>query len=380
MIRYYFGTIAAAFILLFTLSTGCNKDEPLTEELETEVSDTTWIDSTTIFGDPGDTITMADILGCTDSNADNFNPEATTDDGSCTYPVIPTGSIDDLTNALQADQSDFETFNFLAEFGGYFTTIRQTNVIFNPNSLQTPDGDLVTGQVQVDILEIYSKGDILRYGKPTISNGQILRSDGEFLVRAYQDGQELEMVEGSGYTIQSVNWNPDNEMKLFEDNGGTDEEFTWLLFDENSASVNSLWTNEWQDSLSQEEFAVGYEIFTDRLFTWLNCDAFASYPPEDLTTISIELPEEYTNQNTVAFVVFNDENTVLSLWGNPETMAFTSGTLPIGADVTIVVLTSFAEEEYQFDLISTTITPNQVIPSMPEDATLEEIEAALINL
>ena len=37
---------------------------------------------------------VVDVLGCMDSSANNFNSDATVDDGSCTYDVV------ELTNAL----------------------------------------------------------------------------------------------------------------------------------------------------------------------------------------------------------------------------------------------------------------------------------------
>lgn len=390
MIRYYIGTLAIAFAILFTLTTGCKDDEPLTENTEF-TSDTTWTDTVTVPIDTividnttGDT-TTTDIQGCTDPNASNYNSEATTDDGSCEYIETITGDIGDLLSKLQPD-TDKETHDLDADIGGTIQTNVGTNYIFEGGSFVTMDNQPVTGPIQIEILELYSKGDIVKYGRQTISNGQILRSDGEFLVKAYQNGQELQIAPGESYKIQVQNENPDPAMLLFEgdDSGDT---FNWLTFDlelpnPSWGGVNSLWPSEWEDSLSSEGFGFGYEIFSDR-FDWLNCDAFANYPPEDLTEISVTLPEQYDNSNTVVFIVFNDENTILSMWGDPDTESFVSWQVPIDTDITIVVMSSTGEagvEEYQLDLISTTITDGLVIEGEPEDATIEEIENALDGL
>lgn len=386
MIRYYLGTVAIAFAILFTLSTGCNEDEPLQTNTEIETGDTTWVDSTTIFGQADtmteDTVAIIDTLfGCTDPNADNFNQEATDDDGSCTYTVLPTGSIDDLIGDLQANQI-IQLFYMNSEWGATLITNSQALFTFDPNSFETGDGDPVTGQVEIRIIELYSKGDILQYGRPTISNQGILRSDGEFHVEVLQNGQELQLKNGASYKINIPNNNPDVPAMKFFEGMGEGEDFAWIQLGIES-NFNWVGTNEWflEDTLNTFQ-GFGYEIFSDR-FGWLNCDAFYDYPPEELTEISVTLPESYTNQNTIVYLVFNDNNTVLQLWGNPEDMAFTSGLVPIGVEATIVVLSSVGEgemEEYELDLVSITIEADQVIPAEPEDATFEEIQNALNQL
>lgn len=375
MIRYYIGTIAIAFAVLFTLTTGCNDDEPLTENTEFNTSDTTWTDSNTVFGNPND------VLGCTDPTASNYNADATIDDGSCDVIATITGNIGDLLAKLQPS-TDIEAHSLNADWGGVITTNIGTHFNFSGGSFITMDDQPVTGMIEIEILELYSKGDIVRYGKQTISNGAILRSDGEFYVKAYQNGQDLQIAPGYTYSIQVSNDNADQAMELFEgDDSG--ETFNWLTFPQTEPNIwpipNSVNPSEWQDSLNFDGFGFGYEIFTDR-FDWLNCDAFASYPPDELTTVSVTLPEGYTNENTVVFMVFNDETTVLSMWGDQTTESFMSGQVPIGVDITIVVMSSTGEEAYQLDLISTTITDGLVLEGDPVDATIEEIEAALDGL
>ena len=386
MIRYYLGTVAIAFTILFTLTTGCNEDEPLQTNTEIETGDTTWVDSTTVFGQADtmteDTVVVIDtIFGCTDPNADNFNQEATDDDGSCTYTVLPTGSIDDLVDDLQADQL-IQLFYMNSEWGATLITNSQALFTFDPNSFETGDGNPVTGQVEIRIIELYTKGDILRYGRPTISNNGILRSDGEFHVEVLQDGQQLQLKSGYSYKINIPNNNPDSEMRFFE-GVAQDEDFLWIELGGPNGELNWVGINEWAvgDSIEQW-YDFGYEIFSDR-FGWLNCDAFYDYPPEELTEISVTLPENYTNQNTLVYLVFNDENTILPLWGNSEDMAFASGLVPLGVEATIVVLASVGEgemEEYEMDLIPITIEADQVIPADPEEATFDEIENALNQL
>ena len=40
-----------------------------------------------------------DVYGCTDEIADNYNPEATIDDGSCLYNGCPVGEVQDCNQS-----------------------------------------------------------------------------------------------------------------------------------------------------------------------------------------------------------------------------------------------------------------------------------------
>jgi hypothetical protein len=73
----------------------------------------------------GDTISI-DVLGCTDSSADNYNPNATIDDGSCTYTnIVPwffanTGIIHNIiipeTAALTIDGNQISIGDYIGVF------------------------------------------------------------------------------------------------------------------------------------------------------------------------------------------------------------------------------------------------------------------------
>jgi hypothetical protein len=60
---------------------------------------------------PGGTVTdgacyVPPVLGCMDPDAENYDPDATEDDGSCTYPTPPGGNFGDLiTNASEGAET-----------------------------------------------------------------------------------------------------------------------------------------------------------------------------------------------------------------------------------------------------------------------------------
>jgi len=84
---------------------------------------------------------VCDILGCTDSTAINYNPDATDDDGSCEYPIITDLSFDTLLYVTGCD-----------EFGPYWSAQFQltnlgntpiTEWCINADILSTPENDTI---------------------------------------------------------------------------------------------------------------------------------------------------------------------------------------------------------------------------------------------
>lgn len=399
MKRLTWSTLSIVLIIFVISFSACKKDTEVTStgtESELISEDTTNVVGDDILGctDPtadnfnsdatldDGSCTYTAVSGCTDPAAENYNSDATEDDGSCTYPISSNANIGDLMAAF-APENQLETFNFNEDLGGMIVTSLGTRFIFYPNSLATLDNQSVDGMVTVEIIELFTKGDIIRYGAQTLANnGQLLESGGEFLVKAYQNGQELKVANGNSYNIQVPNVSPNVNMQFFDldDSGNLPE---WVPVEPNT-QTNWVQPGEWEDSTAADGFGWGYYIITDR-FDWINCDAYVTYPPDQVTNISVTVPEGYTNVNTGVFLVFSDSNLsddpiVVQLWGDPTTMMFTSPLLPIGFDATIIVMSSVGDDanpQFQYEVIDITIEADQVINSVPVDATIEEIEMAL---
>ena len=84
-------------------------------------------------------------------------------------------------------------FILTASTGGNITGNQGTIVKFGANAFTKPNGDLVTGSVNITLIELYDRASMLLAKKPTngkMSDGSIstLVSGGEFYVNATQDG------------------------------------------------------------------------------------------------------------------------------------------------------------------------------------------------
>ena len=68
------------------------------------------------------------VLGCTDPSAENFNPAATEDDNSCTYPPVPVlGCTDETATNYNAEATEDDGSCIVDEPGGENTTSNQTD-------------------------------------------------------------------------------------------------------------------------------------------------------------------------------------------------------------------------------------------------------------
>gem|GEM_PF-687843 len=432
--KHYIGFILTIFSIVFILNSGCSKESGII--VPDIVIDTTYTDTTVIFIDtldnPIDTIqdstdvagctdstalnynslatindgscqyATVEILGCTDLEADNFNAEATVDDGSCEYPGIlgctdpaaenfnPAATLDDGTCEYPV-QITGDVGDIFSELGGsninstgetsyainndfsYFIQgPKGVRLFVDPNIFETLSGVPVTGEVEISLIEVLTKGDMIRYQIPTFSMGQLLESGGMLHISVTQNGQELRLRSGRTIGVQVPSETISNEMSVFYGDENT-EPLDWTI-----ADSTSIFLSEWEDSLGLE---FGYELLADRL-GWINCDYF--YGESNLTDAAVSLGGNYSNQNAVVFMVFNDINSVAQMWGDPNTMQFHSGNIPIGYNVTFIVIASLSEDEnnpeYEFALVPATIGPNHLEEIVPMPATLAEIEAALDNL
>ncbi|WMX12146.1 hypothetical protein [Aureispira sp. CCB-E] len=241
-----------------------------------------------------------------------------------------------------------------------------TKITFSANSFVDAQGNLVTGQIDFELQEIYSKGDMIWSERMTVaSNGQLLESGGEFFMSATSGGQEVFLNQDyfMEVPISSATSNP-SAMDLFT---STESDSTWTPVDSSWVGIDSLNSN--------------YQFYFDSL-TWINCDYFVG-GANMTNAFSVEprLSAGVNLTDVTAYVVFNNLNSVASLYYNPTTGTFgTSFQLPIGESVTIVIVGMDASQIYLGTLnttISAVTSPIQV-PMSP--VTQTQLQTTINNL
>jgi len=234
---------------------------------------------------------------------------------------------------------------------------------FYPNAFETAAGASVTGNVDIELIEIYEKTDMILMNKPTMGqnwNGLApLVSAGEFKITASQNGNELELKQWNSYsaTIPAAN-GIDPNMELFYGSNANDT-LIWVPADSSLIGGQGNAYTALFDSLG-----------------WINCDIFMN-DPNPLTNVDVEIPTGFTNQTCALYVSFDGLNSVTSFY-NYANSIYSSGPsyqLPTGLNVHFIAV-AVINNVPNATIVSSTITANhyEIIPALTA-TTLAQLTA-----
>ncbi len=291
---------------------------------------------------------------------------------------IPSGTNADIQNFFSAIQTLEDNVLFNVNDGTVIVTDDNSLLHIGPKIFVDANGNLVeNSDVRFEYLLIKDKGVLIMYNKPTISDGRLLESGGVFHFEAWNaDGTErYYLAPGASIQVQSTSDNPIEGMQLFYGEELSDGEYNWDFIEPESPDW-AVPINEWifGDSTNMFIDGFGYDFLIDSL-TWINCDIFNDISDDLKTMACVELPEQYTNQNTVVFAVFTDINSVVALQGDPNLKMFCEpySQMPIGYDVTFVSISALGNDEYYFGMKNAVLEENHQEIIFPESKTLQEI-------
>lgn len=282
----------------------------------------------------------------------------------------PTGNNQALSNYFNdREENSTQTFTIDATLNQSITGVNGTVVNFYPNSFVTSDGTPVIGNVEIKLIEIYKKSDMIRMNKPTMGNlpggGMApLISGGEFKVTASQNGQEVFLAPGMNYNVIAPAPNGvDPNMEIFYGNESGDT-LTW---------------NQADSSLVFGEQGSYYGYFDS--LNWINFDYFMNNPNPQ-TTVRVQIPAGYTNQTCAVFVSFDGLNSISTFYNYSGGIYTTAPnyTLPIGTEVHFVAMAIIGGVP-QVAIVPSTIVDNHLEVITELTATTDsQFETDLNNL
>ena len=285
------------------------------------------------------------------------------DEDEAATPNVPSTP---TTNAMLAifDQhveDATQLFTVNAGTGGSVVGQDGVSMFFPPNAFRTQAGAVVTGAVQVELVEALTVGDMLWLNKRTVGNdnGQLrlLVSGGQYFLNVTQGGQQLRLAENAGFVNVPAPNGIDPNMQLFSGTVDGNGIITWDPFG-NAGGLG-------QDSLS-------YSFPNDSL-GWINCDYFMDQSP--ITGLQAVCPEGHNDSNTLVWLVFPDMNSITSL-NSPGTNVFATGgsyQVPVGINVQIVALSNLGGS-YSRATVTTTVTAGLSVDLSFSPTTLEEFQ------
>lgn len=241
------------------------------------------------------------FLGGCKSDIDVFIP----DEELLDQPVLESGNISRFHETVQRGpayyQIDLQTENLIQTASGTLLEVPSSGLL-------DAEGKVVTGTVQVGIIELYRKGEFIIYNLPTLPNNQIEELAGAFFMQIEQNGKLLSLKEDQQLDLRFKLRAPLDSVQLYygASNNGNPER--WIIDQEHSLQYEKIWN----ETLDEDEVFVNCKV---KQFGWLNCGrAYASEKNE--VTIFIQLPLNYNTTNSNAFVAFKERNALLNFTAN----------------------------------------------------------------
>lgn len=269
------------------------------------------------------------------------------------FSLSEDGTIQDLFRAFEPESKIQRATLDISNFT--FTSEKNIELSADPDAFVLKDGTPVTGMVDLEFIELFTRADILKYGIPTVTDTDraILESDGEFNITITQNGEEVRLREGKFMNIIVPDTSLNDSMQLFRDI----EHNSWKLSGDSLLVSDEL--NAYVGQLSD--------------LNWDNIDYYSEFD-FDYTDVTVELPDStYQWFNSRVFAIFHSQNTVIRL-----NYFITEVKMPIGEMITVVAMAADGPDEFLYDEVNLLIEENQPnIILSPQPATANEIENAL---
>ncbi len=252
------------------------------------------------------------------------------------------------------------------------TTPFGIQVNFPPNCCTNGAGQSVTGKVQVEIMAIKKKGDMIRLNKPSTWNDSMLVTAGQIFIQLKKEGQILQLAPGVRINVRYIDLPVNAQMQFFIGDETNAQRFNWLPTPTPALDTIIMGTQH-------------YEIYT-RQQRWIS---LATLFDVNITTpkvkVSADIAPYFTNANTIAFTVFKDVRSVVAMQGDLSTRKFITGKLPVGKQVTVVVISKQSGDFYLGYESAVTQSPaanvlTQHVRVVPIKKSLPEILAYLSTL
>ena len=219
----------------------------------------------------------------------------------------------------------------------------------------TKNGNAVTGEVNIEYIELFDKGNMLVTNKPTMGitpdgKKNLLISGGEFFIKATQGGVELQTSCYLSLVVPTALTDGyDNAMTLWTGVIEEDGDLAWR--DAKGADGKGGVQGEGNNY---------YVTFGN--FGWTNVDRFYS-DPRPKTTILVDVPDGYNNTNSAVYLSYDGEGTnalaKLDTYTAEGLFSEHYGQIPIGLACHII----FATEDngnWRYAIKGVTTTANAV--------------------
>lgn len=254
---------------------------------------------------------------------------------------------------IKQRQNNVQKFTFNTYRDNVIVGSKGTKVYIGAGTLRTMSGKPVTGNVTLELKEVTELSDMILNNAPTISNGQILTSGGEFFVSASQNGESLLLAEDANFFISApAPRGTTDSMNIFT---GRDSLGTIVWKPVQTDTVNSRVIIPADSTQNRWDTAAYYQnldwAIVNKLnsyvvrctqFGWINLDYFVSYP--NICSLTASCDNIYKTTYTKVYFAIPATNSVGSFNINSN-LDFYCSYLPDDTELNIIAL-NYHDEKY----------------------------------
>lgn len=222
-----------------------------------------------------------------------------------------------------------------------FTSAQGVKVTLYSSCLKK-NGQAVTGNIDIEFVEVFNRGNMLTANKPTMGvpvAGQqsLLISGGEIYINVTQNGQAITTECGYELSIPvNLTGGTDNAMTTFTGTVASDGSVLW------SPADMEIWIGNDEQNPAGNVF---YNAFVNS-FGWFNCDKFANFSGP-MTDIEVIVPSGYNTGNSNIFV---------AVQGEPNALGTLSGQYPVGLAIHLIFVTADTAGNWRYAVKTMTLT------------------------
>lgn len=243
-------------------------------------------------------------------------------------------------------------------------------ISFPAESLMDKDGQPVSGTVNITLIEIFTKKDVLMSGLDTESYGALLETGGQIFVEADKNGEKLKLNPSKNVEVvfpKDPNQTADN-MILFVARPTNEEapnnEFTWSVSRQSKLSADN---NNYSFRLPE--------------LNWINIDRFIN-DGKPKTDISVTLDGSQATGNVYVevWIIFKNIKSAFKVPGLTTTVGNYINLLPLGEDIKLAVVGYNQHGQMYIDSRDLTTEDDKTYTMTPKPVTQAEMDDFMSSL
>lgn len=242
-----------------------------------------------------------------------------------------------------------------------------TSVCTKPGFCKYTDGRAVEGDVQIRLLQLNSRGDYIRYGKPTVSKNKILHQPAAFRLKIMKDNKLLAIAKDSAVHIRYRSTLTE-KMTVFTGDTAlyNPSNFRWDATED---------TSSFYTETNSQPYHYGYRFPCSKQ-GWISIGRETG--SNNTTKVTVVSPVIFTNANTAVFAALSGQLTVIRMTPDPGSRSFYATDIPVGIPIQLISISRLSNGKLYFGREPIVVDKDGAIVKLkPAETTLGELSNIL---